>query len=425
MKVTNILERLRQNEEDIYLWFCIGIVYTMVFWTAGNSILTIALSAFWLFVSKKKLDLSTRRIRLMLVFVSLYIVCIIGMLYTSNIDEGLFRLQQKSALLVFPLIFSTTQLSTEKFKGVSFHFIIAVSLSCIVSLLSGVYKYWTTGIADALNKEQLMVFPDMNPPVTGLFCLLAIIFLLSPRYRPPVLPVVRLIAVALISGFIMLLSVRLIVFCLLVLLLIYAFIYIKSILYRLVFLFGLILFAVISIVSIPTLNRQWKELVDVSGESKIALDQDSSLGRAWGGKSIRLALWTCSMDVIKRNWLFGVGTGDVQDSLQASYENRKFYFASRFNKYNAHNQSIEFWIGNGLPGLFIFILCMVLPAVLFHNKPGVLEYFLFLALAFTISMTETLLNVNKGIIWYSFFNSIFAFVYLNPDVNSARTNKSL
>jgi O-antigen ligase len=425
MEPWKFLDWLKQNEEDIYLWLCIGIVYTMVFWTAGNSVLTIVLSVFWIFVSQKKFDYSSRRTKLMLVFVSLYIVSVVGMLYTANVGEGLFRLQQKSALLAFPIVFSTIRLSAEKFTKVSFHFILAVLISCIVSLSTGMVKYWKTGIADALNKEQLMVFPDMNPPVTGLFCLLAIVFLLSPRYRPPVSGVVRIVAVALISGFVMLLSVRLIAFCLLMVLLIFAFIYIKSTVSRVGFVLALMVFTAISIFSIPTLNRQWKELVDVSGESKIALDQDSSLGRAWGGKSIRLALWTCSLDIIERNWLFGVGTGDVQDSLQASYEKRKFYFASQYNRYNAHNQSIELWIGNGLPGVFLFILCMALPVAWFYKKSAALEYFLFLALAFTISMTETLLNVNKGIIWYSFFNSIFAFIYLNPDAVPARTNKSL
>jgi len=38
-----------------------------------------------------------------------------------------------------------------------------------------------------------------------------------------------------------------------------------------------------------------------------------------------------------------------------------------------------------------------------------------------MSMTETILNVNKGIVWYSFFNSIFAFVYLEPDLKSHST----
>ena len=40
-------------------------------------------------------------------------------------------------------------------------------------------------------------------------------------------------------------------------------------------------------------------------------------------------------------------------------------------------------------------------------------FYLFFSLLFAIiGLTESILEVNKGIIWYSFFNSIFAFGYL-------------
>jgi hypothetical protein len=39
-------------------------------------------------------------------------------------------------------------------------------------------------------------------------------------------------------------------------------------------------------------------------------------------------------------------------------------------------------------------------------------YLLFLLLFSVIGISESVLEVNKGIIWYSFFNSIFAFGYL-------------
>ncbi|GAC1705506.1 MAG: hypothetical protein NVS9B7_11260 [Flavisolibacter sp.] len=78
-------------------------------------------------------------------------------------------------------------------------------------------------------------------------------------------------------------------------------------------------------------------MVNFSSKETIQLDKDASLGRAWGGKQIRTAIWKCSQDIIRRHFISGVGIGDVQDSLQAAYEKRKFYFASRYNKYNTHN----------------------------------------------------------------------------------------
>jgi O-antigen ligase len=114
-----------------------------------------------------------------------------------------------------------------------------------------------------------------------------------------------------------------------------------------------------------------------------------------------------------------VGTGDVQDSLQAAYEHRKFYFAAHHNKYNAHNQYLEMWLANGLAGLLIYILCLAMPLIRHVRSISALDYTMFLCLIMVMSFTETFLNVNKGVIWYSFFNSIFGFAYLRPFVGKA------
>src|SRR2546421_11784417 len=163
----------------------------------------------------------------------------------------------------------------------------------------------------------------------------------------------------------MLLSVRLIIFCLLFIVLVFIFRYLSSPFLRLACIILLFVVTTLSVVFIPTLKQQWIELTDFSGNTRIALDKDASLGKSWGGKSIRVAIWQCSMDIVNRHWLLGVGTGDVQDSLQAAYEKRKFYFASRFNRYNVHNQLLELWIGNGLPGLLIYLLCLVVPMLVY------------------------------------------------------------
>jgi len=187
---------------------------------------------------------------------------------------------------------------------------------------------------------------------------------------------------------------------------------------------GFVLATAISLLFIPALNRKWKELVDFSPQNTIVLDKDSSLGRSWGGKSIRLAIWQCSKDVIKRNWLTGVGTGDVQDSLQAAYAQRKFYFAAYHNKYNAHNEYLEMWLANGLPGLLIYVSCLVIPLLMFGGKASALDYTLFICLLLVMSFTETFLNVNKGVILYSFFNSIFGFAYFTTGVRPTSQNRS-
>src|SRR6266513_2540941 len=172
-----------KDEESVYGWLCIGIVYSTVFWTLLNSILIILLFLYWLFFSKKTFDLSSNKTRLLILFGSLYIICLIGLVYTNNLPEGFFRLQQKSALLAFPLIFGSTRISERALRNLRLHFVMATCMSCLISLAVGLARYSGTHKAELLNKEQLMIFPDMNPPITGLFCLLSIVFLLNHLYR--------------------------------------------------------------------------------------------------------------------------------------------------------------------------------------------------------------------------------------------------
>ena len=172
----------------------------------------------------------------------------------------------------------------------------------------------------------------------------------------------------------------------------------------------------------PFLNRQWNELTDFSSQNTIQLDKDASLGRSWGGKQLRLAIWKCSMDVIRRNWLSGVGTGDAQDSLQAAYEQRKFYFASRYNRYNTHNQYLQEFVTYGIVGLLIFVACLAGPFFVKFSFSQKQFYWIFL-LAFALAcITDTPLDLNKGIIWYAFFNSLIFFTYYNYKFKSTNGN---
>jgi O-antigen ligase len=172
----------------------------------------------------------------------------------------------------------------------------------------------------------------------------------------------------------------------------------------------------VAVIYNPSLNYQWKDLIDFSEENSIQLDEDKSLGRGWGGKTVRLSIWKCSFDVIKDHWMWGVGTGDAQDELQKAYERRKFYFASMYNRYNAHNQYLQNLLMNGILALVVFLASVIYPLYLSLREGGNLRmYTIFLFAVALIFCTESYLEINKGIVFYSFFNSIFAFCLIKDD----------
>lgn len=363
--------------------------------------------------------MSSRKTRLMLLFTSLYLVAIIGMLYTENTKTGLGLLRMQSAIFFFPLIFGTTSVLDNKlFERLFTHLLIATALASITGLVYGLYNYVYTGEIELLTGHHILLFHVLRPVLMGIFCLLSSIIAFERlTAASSKMKMTLWIFISLMALMIFLMGIRLIIFCWLMIVLYYFIKIFQKWSQRLLFIFASIILIFITGFTINPVKKQWNELFDFSSSSNIVLDQDSSLGKQWRGKAIRIAIWKCSEGLLKRNWIAGVGTGDVQDSLQQAYEERKFYFASRYNRYNAHNEYLQMTLANGLPGLFVLLSCIFVPFFGYRkNYPGNM-YLLFLLVFAMVGTTESLLQVNKGIIWYSFFNSIFAFGYFKTKTN--------
>jgi O-antigen ligase len=415
MMATRIKKIMSGNaDSQVITTLSIGIIYSLLFWTLLNSILCILLAGYWLLFSKKNFDFSSDKTKLMLLFISLYLIGVAGMTYTSNSEGGMAVLKIQSAVLIFPLVFGTTSvLNSGSVKKLTNHLLIATALACLSGLFYGLFNVIQTGETKLLTGKHILLFHAFRPVYMGLFCLLAMIIAfekfsdVSAKWKPLLWSYEVLMSLE-----IFLLSIRLVIAFWLLIVFYFLWKNFQLWSHRLLISSGIIIILITTALTIPSLKKQWKELFDFSGKSSIVLDQDSSLTRSWGGRAVRVAIWQCSSDLLKKHWLTGVGTGDVQDSLQQAYENRKFYFASRHNRYNAHNQYLQITLANGLPGLLILLSCICWPLVQFRKKFTNEIYFLFLLLFAVICFSESLLSVNKGILWYSFFNSIFAFGYL-------------
>ena len=407
----------KNNEAIVYTWLCIGIVYSMLFLTILNSILSITLVAWWLIFSKKEFDLPSRKTKLMLLFLSLYLIGIAGMIYTNNTKAGIATLKTQSAIFFFPLVFGTTSiLSSSILQKIKTHLLIATSITCITGLAFGFYHYIQTENIEQLTGHYILPFHALRPVFMGWFCLLAMIIAFQ-KLESGSIKIKRVLyaCIVLITLMIFLLSIRLVIVCWFAVSLYFYIRISQKLLHKLLLVIASVLILIISGLSIPPVKRQWNDFFDLSAKTTIILDQDSSLGRSWGGKALRIAIWKCSADILKDHLLIGVGTGDVQDSLQMAYENRKFYFASRYNRYNAHNEYLQITLANGLPGILILLSCIAYPLFQYKKKFSGNTYLLFLLLFTVAAVSESLLEANKGIIWYSFFNSIFAFGYLKSD----------
>jgi O-antigen ligase len=411
MTLTNSASR---KAESVYNIVCIGIAGSLVFWPLLCFVLIIFLSVYWLLFAKKTFNIKEGRYKLVLLFCALYLPVIIGTLYSENLDGAITQLRIKIPFLVLPVIFGCTDILNKRiYNNIFRSFAVFTLAGCVYCMGAGFVNYIQNGSTEQLHGYPLVVLKYMPPFVFAFFCLLSLAYILNEisfaRIKKPLHKTISIILLVSLSLFLFLLGNRNILFCWIIVVIFFCFRLIKTSANRILFFIVLVAALIAGIILNPSLNRQWKDMTDFSANNTITLDANRSLGRGWGGKAIRVAIWQCSADILKKNWLAGVGTGDAQDALQNAYEERKFYFASRHNTYNAHDQYLQQTIAFGIAGIVIFLLCLLVPLFLYIRSSQYTLYILFLICFMVICLTDSILEVSKGVVLYSFFNSLFAF----------------
>ena len=124
-----------------------------------------------------------------------------------------------------------------------------------------------------------------------------------------------------------------------------------------------------------------------------------------GMLAIRLSIWENAMAVIQSHWLLGVGTGDADSALLNQYVKSGFTIGSKYD-YNCHNMYLQYWLGNGILGLGLFVtyFVMLFKKAIKHKNFVFLGFLIVFAL---FSFTESTMRVQKGMVFFMVFSSLF------------------
>lgn len=116
--------------------------------------------------------------------------------------------------------------------------------------------------------------------------------------------------------------------------------------------------------------------------------------------SLRLILWEASLDVIKQNWIWGVGTGDADDEILqiTKATNRHAYELGL----NAHNQYFQTFIAFGIVGFFLLMSLLLYPLVHAIKTNSRLFFFFIMIISFNM-LFESLFQVFHGVQFFIFF----------------------
>ena len=347
--------------------------------------------------------------KFMWLFIAYYLMHLIGMLYTDNIDVGRYDLEIKLSLLVFPLVFASfPAISKDKYYNLGLAFIIGCTLACLVDLILGYINYMAFDDIKYLLYGRLSFFH--HPSYFAMYLALAMAIMLhgliiSSDELPLSNKRLYLVLIPFFMGMTILLMAKSGILSIgMVLLITLIFLLVKK---RFLAFGGLSLALTVAIAGTLWLapgvfNRiQTTWAVVLQAQSNI----ESSTVESTAG---RMLVWNKALDLIKENPILGVGTGDIKDELVQKYaESGLSGIAGK--QLNAHNQFLQSFATLGILGFLSLVLGLLLAGIIAIRK-GNIVYLMFIIIVIINALTESILEVQAGVIFYAFFNSLFMFL---------------
>ena len=335
---------------------------------------------------------------------------LVGVLWSENQSFAWFDVQIKLSFLLFPLLF----LVAKPFDKKQFEMILSGYLiGCVLAIIYGGVNSavnFISGENSYLNFYESNISPTLHIGYFSMYMNFAIIILIHKLYfnSKSLFSLVNLgrifllllFAVAIFlstsrNGFLALIAVLLLIV-------------VYSIVSRRKWMFGTLL-VLISWIALSSFLKDYKNSTsDFHGFKQVAVAVEKKEVRKaeWESSAVRLLVWQTAVEIIKENPLLGTGTGDIKDELVKRYKEKEYVYAYK-RKYNAHNQFLQTAAALGIPTAILLLIMIISP--LFYGWKRWHFLGLFLATIVGIAcLTESVLEVQAGVIFYTFFASLFA-----------------
>ena len=360
---------------------------------------------FWLFSGEwiSSFKTSLRR-PVFIIGLSFFLIHLIGLIYTSNKSSGWFDIEVKLSLLFFLLIFGLSgSLLKEKAKYLLYAFAGGTFVAIVACFGIAFYNYYARG----LNTFSYMEFSVFHHPTyfAMYICFSAAIILsclYSDSKKTLVNYMIGIFLLILLATTVYMLSSKAGILAYFIVLILMSLPSLFNSRKR-IFSSVVIAFAFFQIWFSWTQNNRFQSVQEsvVNAEQNVQTEESNA---------VRVLVWETTFDLIKANMVMGVGTGDIKDELLNQYQNRNMIGAYE-NKLNVHNQFLETWLGQGIPGITLLLLLFIIPVVNAFRKRN---WFLltFVCLVGFNFLFESMFNTQAGVVFFAFFYYLFAFVPL-------------
>lgn len=365
---------------------------------------------------------------LLISFLLLYLFDLIGIIYSSNKVAALSIAEKQFPLFVFPLVILTSNsFSRIRVEKLLWVFVYSVTIACLCCIGYAFYRnnYW-----DFFSSPNWFYFSysDLTEPI-GIqpiylafyveFAVFIGLIQLHRKWSYMKLRIRFLIILLIVSLYfiILLLAGKMAILSATIgvaVTLFYFFYRAKRIWLGLVSVLLVILCSAILVSQLPVVKERFLSLFGIEKTSEWVYG-DPNKNRP--STEVRLVKWDASLNLISKNWLIGVGPGDVQSELNKVYDQLDFQLGIQEN-FNSHNQFLQTWLSTGLFGLLAMSATLFLT---FKRAIGDGDLLLFILCFIIVAncLTESILERQYGIFFYSIFLSLnYRFRTFEEDPNT-------
>jgi O-antigen ligase len=337
-----------------------------------------------------------------------YLLYLAGLLYSSNYQYGMFDLEIKLSLFVFPLLFSTldkSMFNPTEIRSVCKMFVTGCFTGSVILLIHALFNKLL------YNTENAFVYSNLSwsfhPSYFAAYLTFAIaiaadhLFLHHNTMNMKV-KTGLIILVLFFFAVVFLLSSKAGIGSLFLL----AFVYILLVMFRIKKIMAGIVLIIGSVLCFyAAFNLFPYAVMRIGKANTTATLNESSLGGDNSSTPERLIIWKNSWEIIRQHFITGVGTGNVKDELLKKYKEKNLKVLYE-QKLNTHNQYLETFIALGIIGLLALLAMLILPAIRAVRTMNYL-YFVFLVIFSFNILVESMLEIQAGVVFFAFFNSFF------------------
>ncbi len=348
----------------------------------------------------------------------LYGLMALSLFWSIDYKESEHALSKELAFIILPLCFLVNPLLTklEKDKILSY-FSYAYFGHTVFYILNAVFRYSITKDSSVFFYHELVTF-DVNAIHMSVYISVAFFYFFIKKQKN----LFDIIALVLLLFFLVLLSSKNIIIVFLILLFIASFFYLKIkwntskilVLSLAIVFFGIVFYGKLKDRFLLEIDSNVIENTSTPTSGAV---QNVSVSDAWNkeqfqandffaGTALRVYQARIFSELLHEDQIFytGYGLNAVQNKIIAKRKQHQLY--EGYDKFNFHNQYLQFFAELGIFGILLFLLIIV------TNLKNTIKTKNFVAISFAILMislflTESFLSRQRGIVFFIIMYCIF------------------